>query len=320
MPPLRGVFHLAGVLADGILQEQDWASFRHVFEPKILGAWNLHDLTRTLPLDCFVLYSSWSSVLGSVGQANHSAANAFLDALAVHRQSAGLPGLSVNWAAWLGTGAATVGDRLTQLAGRGIGSFSAASGLDLLGRSLAGSAPQVAVMPFDLDAWRARNTGGGRRRFDLLERPGDTNPAASDERPIADLARIASGADGADRLKEFVTGQLARTLNISPERVETNASFRSLGLDSLTGLELRNRLERHSGLGLSATVVWNYPSVDRLTEHLFEVLTGDAGDRDSAEAREEEEVLAALLDEIESVSDDEARQILAGAGRNEVAE
>src|SRR5262249_32324326 len=106
MPPLRGIVHAAGVLDDGVLLKQSWGRFERVLAPKLLGAWNLHTQTRGLPLDFFVLFSSLASVLGSPGQGNYAAGNAFLDALAHHRQSQGLPALSVNWALWAEAGMA----------------------------------------------------------------------------------------------------------------------------------------------------------------------------------------------------------------------
>ena len=107
LPPLKGIIHAAGVLDDGVLSQQNWSRWETVLMPKVRGAWNLHQATRDLPLDFFVLYSSVASVLGSAGQSNYAAANAFLDGLAQHRQSLGLPALSVNWGPWAEEGMST---------------------------------------------------------------------------------------------------------------------------------------------------------------------------------------------------------------------
>lgn len=317
MPPLAGIFHLAGTLADGVLRDQDWARFDEVLAPKVLGAWHLHDLTREMPLDCFVLYSSWASMLGSPGQANHSAANAFMDALAHHRQALGLPALSVNWAAWKGAGSAMHGDRLEQLGGRGIGGFSFAEALDLLGQLLSQGAPQVAVMPFDVEKWRSRSAAAARsHRFDELEDTAAAEPPRDEPQLAELLAGVPPGAPRLARLRQFVVNQLAVTLNTSGSRIETDASFRALGLDSLTGLELRNRLETCSGLGLPATIVWNYPSVDRLAQYLAKRLADDQDGGEGGAAGDES--VATLLEELESLSDEEARHLLArGDGTGE---
>ncbi len=99
-PPLRGIFHAAGVLDDGVLMQQNWSRFAKVLAPKVQGAWNLHALTQDLPLDFFVCFSSVASLLGSPSQGNYAAANAFMDALVHYRRNLGLPGLSINWGPW----------------------------------------------------------------------------------------------------------------------------------------------------------------------------------------------------------------------------
>jgi hypothetical protein len=133
MPPLRGIFHAAGVLDDGLMLNLDEERFQKVLEPKMLGAWNLHALTQTTPLDFFVLFSSAASLLGSPGQSNYAAANAFLDALAHHRQALNLPALSINWGPWAMVGlAATQANRGDRLAMLGIESLSPAQGIEAL--------------------------------------------------------------------------------------------------------------------------------------------------------------------------------------------
>ncbi|HEV2147081.1 MAG TPA: SDR family NAD(P)-dependent oxidoreductase, partial [Longimicrobiaceae bacterium] len=136
--PLAGVFHAAGVLADGTLAAQRWERFAPVLAPKVAGAWNLHRATEGLPLDHFVLFSSAASLLGSAGQGNYAAANAFLDALAHHRRARALPATSVNWAPWAEAGmAAGLGEaRGDRWKGQGMGALSDAQGLASLGEAL----------------------------------------------------------------------------------------------------------------------------------------------------------------------------------------
>ena len=134
--PLRGVVHAAGVLADGVLLEQTWERFTTVMAPKVEGAWNLHRLTRGAPLDFFVMYSSAASVFGSAGQANHAAANAFLDVLAQQRRAEGLPALSVNWGAWSEVGAAADGGMEARMSLQGMGVIAPRQGMELLRKAL----------------------------------------------------------------------------------------------------------------------------------------------------------------------------------------
>jgi NAD(P)-dependent dehydrogenase (short-subunit alcohol dehydrogenase family) len=126
-PPLRGIIHAAGVLDDGVLLQQTWERFAKVLAPKVEGAWNLHRLTQNAPLDFFVLFSSAAALLGSPGQANHAAANAFLDALAHHRRALGLPAVSINWGVWSGWGVAAI--EVSAARGHGMVAFTPANGL-----------------------------------------------------------------------------------------------------------------------------------------------------------------------------------------------
>src|SRR5262249_24882727 len=108
LPPLKGVVQSAGVLDDGILAQLDWDRFARLFEPKVYGSWLLHQHTKSLELDFFILKSSLLSLLGSAGQGNYTASNTFLDSLAAHRRAAGLPATAINWSAWSGGGLATI--------------------------------------------------------------------------------------------------------------------------------------------------------------------------------------------------------------------
>jgi acyl carrier protein len=226
--------------------------------------------------------------------------------------------LSINWAAWLGAGAAVQGDRLEQLAGRGIGSFSQEDGFGLLGQIAASGAAQVAVMPFDLAAWQARNpSAAASQRF--VELDGNAR-AATSERSLRDVLEAASDEPVLARLQEFLSEQLAMTLNMSRARIPADASFQTLGLDSLTGLEFRNRLEKVSGLRLPATLVWNYPTIERLAGYFATNLAPATSTASSSEpapgpaGADGEPSLEALLANIESLSDEEARQLLAAYG------
>ncbi len=151
MPPLRGVIHAAGVLDDGILREQSWSRFEAVMAPKIDGAWNLHQLTLTAPLDFFILFSAGAALLGSPGQSNYAAANAFLDGLAHYRQGQGMCALSINWGAWaeVGMAARTKDQSQRRWAGEGIRLIYPHEGVQILEQLLKQSSAQVAVLPIN---------------------------------------------------------------------------------------------------------------------------------------------------------------------------
>jgi myxalamid-type polyketide synthase MxaB len=152
-PPLRGVIHAAGVLADGVLADMTLEQLDRAMLPKTRGAWNLHQATRQQPLDFFVLFSSVASILGSPGQANYAAGNAFLDALAHYRRSRGLPATAINWGPWAGSGMAAEatqrvpGDQAVK--SRGMAMMEPAHGLEILGQLIRSRAEQVGrIVPF----------------------------------------------------------------------------------------------------------------------------------------------------------------------------
>jgi len=321
--PLRGVFHLAGALDDGALLGQTWERFDKVFRPKVLGAWNLHRYTRADTLDCFVLFSSWASLLGSPGQTNYSAANAFLDALAHHRRARGLAALSINWGAWAEVGLASQGDRRRQLAGRGIGSFTPRQGLEALGRLMGQSLPQLAATPFDAARWLESRSPRLSAIVELL--PSASSGERNDETEISLRERMLA-ADSArarrELMEKHVFDELARKLRVPAAQVDARKSFKSLGLDSLTALELRNSLELATELTLSATVVWNYPTVAQLAEHLAEQMDVEPQAARPVETELEgpaEPSLDALVGELESLSDEEVRRILEEAAQETAA-
>jgi phthiocerol/phenolphthiocerol synthesis type-I polyketide synthase C len=290
-PPLRGIIHAAGVLDDGILLRLDAERLRAVIEPKAVGAWNLHRLTENLPLDFFVLFSSTSSVLGSAGQGNHAAANAFLDALAHLRLAQGRPALSINWGPW-----SEVGRAAGSADG---GAIASEAGFDLLGRLLS-SQGQVSVIPFDLRQWRdAHLAGSGWKLMEHLI-AGDGEAGKRPDTAILAALRTAPAGGRRALLENHVAEQLAAVLRLTPNQVDRGTRASAQGLDSLMGLALRNRLERSLGLRLKATLIWNYPTVTALAGYLAEAL-GLAEPASEIEHLSEEEAGALLVEELARV-------------------
>jgi NADPH:quinone reductase-like Zn-dependent oxidoreductase/acyl carrier protein len=267
--PLRGVFHLAGLLDDALLAQQDRTRFRRVMAPKVDGAWNLHVLTKDQPLDLFVLYSSVASLVGSPGQANYAAANAFLDALAGYRRAQGLPALSLGWGPFSEAGlAAAQANRGSRVQERGMASLTPAEGEALLAGLLDRDEAHVGVVQLDVRQWMDfYPTLASSSLFSGLAR-GSERPASQDAAPRQ--AILAAPPERRRTLMErFVRDQLARVLRADPARIASTAPLKTLGLDSLTGLELRNRLESGTALKLSSTLIWTYSSVSALAEHLL---------------------------------------------------
>ncbi|MFF2044449.1 type I polyketide synthase [Kitasatospora sp. NPDC058170] len=263
--PLTAVVHTAGVLDDGILPTLTPERLDTVLRPKVDAAWNLHELTRELPLSAFVLYSSLAGVLGGPGQANYAAANTFLDTLAAHRHTQGLPAHSLAWGLWAQsssmTGELTEAD-LTRLSRGGVAAITEAQGLGLFDAALRTTDEPVLVpVRLDLPALRA-NAAGGELPAVLrsLVRVPARRAGGADGGLVRRLAAL-TGRDRTQALLDLVSTQVATVLGhtdtgaINPQR-----PFKELGFDSLTAVELRNRLNKATGLTLSSTLVFDHPS------------------------------------------------------------
>lgn len=318
--PVTCVVHAAGLLDDALMQQQSAERFARVMAPKIGGAWNLHTALRERSGATLILFSSVASLLGLAGQANYAAANAWLDALAHYRRARGEPTLSINWAPWsnIGMAAARV-DRGARLEDRGLASLSPAVGLAALERVFEMRLPQVAVMNFDAQAYAA--TYPAAARCVLLAELAATAPATEVQSDGATglkdrLLSLEPGRRRLEAMHGFLKEQVGKVLRQSASRLDADKPFHTLGLDSLMGLELRNRLEAETGLTLSATMVWNYPTISALAQELATRL-GMSLDADRpaggalAPGAAADGDLEAMLAEIELLSSDEARQLLA---------
>ena len=271
MPALRGVVHAAGILDDGLLAKQDKEQLARVILPKAIGAWNLHALTQDVELDFFVLYSSVAALLGSPGQGNYAAANSFVDALAHYRRGLGLPALSINWGTFTDVGlAAAQHNRGQRLAARGMTGMAPAAGTALLAKLLFSPQVQVGVVDLDVRQWvefYPQVAASSLLRELLQTSPAQTQAAA----PAQALQARLRSADPEERrtlLEKYLREQLGQVVRMNPEQLDSLTPFKNLGVDSLMGLEFRNRLEAGLGLKLSAALIWTYPDVARLAAHL----------------------------------------------------
>lgn len=266
---LRGVFHAAGVLDDGAVLQQTWSRFESVLAPKVAGTLNLHRLTQHLPLDHFVLFSSSASLLGSPGQSNHAAANAFLDAFVADRRRAGLPALSVNWGAWGEVGAAMRTEPVrVQSERRGVLPMEPVECLEALGFLMRVNIGNAAVVRVDWNAFKTQFNGRTIPRFyDHLLRSPDMKAAGAAKHELR--IEVARPIDSYERLFEAVTVQASRVLGLGPnDSLPPAVPLTELGLDSLMAVELRNALARVIGLPLPATLLFDYPSADALTRFI----------------------------------------------------
>jgi len=274
MPPLRGLFHLAGVLDDGVLREQTRERFDRVLAAKAMGAWHLHELTREDPLAAFVLFSSAASLLGSPGQGNYAAANAFLDALAHHRHSEELPALSVNWGSWAEVGMAarlkdSEGERW---AAAGVGWIEPHQGLETLAQVMAEGKVQVGVLPINWPRFFERIPVGMEPPWlaEMAEEARDAS-GTEDSGPPELLEKLREVTPG-ERLGTAVLSlrqQAARVLAMPEgELPDPKRVLNELGFDSLTGVEFCNRVARSIGRHLNPAMLFDYSTIERLAGHV----------------------------------------------------
>jgi acyl carrier protein len=283
---LTAVVHAAGVLDDGLTDRLTPDRFAAVFAAKATAARHLDELTRDRGLAAFVLFSSASATMGSVGQANYAAANAVLDAIAERRGADGHPATAVAWGAWAGEGMAA--DPAARQAALRAGSvpIPPEQAAALLPALLADPAPTTFVA--DIDWSRAR---GGALTAGLTEARTDGDGADPAARLRAELTAVPP-AGRPHVLLTLVRGEIAGTLrHTGTDRVSPERTFQELGFDSLTAVELRDRLAAATGLSLPATVVFDHPTPRALAEHLHAGLSGadltgpDLTGPDSEEAR-----------------------------------
>ncbi|WP_413116535.1 type I polyketide synthase [Streptomyces sp. CY1] len=324
--PLTAVVHAAGALDDATVDALTPERIETVLRPKVAGARHLHELTRDLDLDAFVLLSSIAGTVGAAGQGNYAAASAYLDALAQLRRADGLPATSVAWSAWAGGGMID-GAVADQLRRRGAPPIDGARALELLRQTVAhGDGFLVAA---DIDWGRFASALSATRPLPLLADLPEAvatgqDPAGAEREEAGGAAALRkrlvelSPADRHTALVELVSEQAAAALGYADAgAVETGRAFKELGFDSLTAVDLRNRLNAATGLRLPVTLVFDYPTAGDLAELLREeLLPSDEESMDTASLAEldrAQSTLAALeLEDIESATDDEMFELLDG--------
>lgn len=266
--PLGGVFHLAGVLEDGVIGEFENAQLDRAFAGKARGAWNLHRATLDQPIEHFVLFSSLAGMFGSPGQAAYAAANTYLDALASARVADGLPAVSIAWGPWaeIGLAAAVGSDR--RLAALGVPALAPDDAMALLAAALTDPSPVLAAAAFDLTALAGPNTPPSAREL-LTDLLAGISAIGADAGAAPDLSGIDDPFERAELVRQFVLGQVA-TIVGATGAIDPTVPFRDLGFDSLMAVDLRNRLEAVLGQPMSASMVFAYPTVDQLVGELIE--------------------------------------------------
>jgi len=266
MPPLRGIIHAAGILDDGVLQQQTWERFSRVMAPKVEGAWNLHVLTQEMELDFFVCFSSMASLLGSPAQGNYVVANTFMDALAHHRRALGLPGLSINWGPWAEVGmAAKLGKReQRRLTAQGLGSISLDDGLQILGELLEQNKAQVGVLPINWSLFLQQFYQGVKSPF--LETITSPLSVAKSIQLVNQVRNAVSHEERYTLLVNYLRLQVTKSLGLSQPDIQQ--PLNNLGLDSLMVIELRNYIRTQLGVELMIGTILTGASISELATEI----------------------------------------------------
>ncbi|HTX93751.1 MAG TPA: type I polyketide synthase [Mycobacterium sp.] len=282
--PLRGVIHAAGILDDGLITSLTPDRVDAVLRAKVDGAWNLHELTQHLDLSAFVLFSSMAGIVGTPGQANYSAANSFLDALIAYRRAHGSPGLSLAWGLWEQASAMTahLGDRdKARMSRLGLAPLSTAQACESFDTAMLVDRPVLVAARIDRTALSGNTAALPPLLRELTARPArrvidDTDARASMTGLSARLHGLSPEARQHE-LVELVRGNAATVLGMpNAADVDPGRAFQDLGFDSLTAVELRNRLKTATGLTLSPTLIFDYPTPAVLAGHLDNRLVSTA--------------------------------------------
>ncbi|PMB27477.1 polyketide synthase [Fischerella thermalis CCMEE 5198] len=261
--PLAGIIHAAGVLDDGALLQMNWERFQKVMAAKVMGAWNLHTLTQNLPLDFFVLFSSATALFGSPGQANHVAANTFLDTLAHYRQTKGLPAMSINWGTWSEIGSASQATK--QMQQRGIEAIAPNEGIQILQHLMTQPLTQIGVVPINWQKFPINSP------FFENFYPTNNPKLTPTPPPNTDLLEKLSQLDktaGYELLETYLQEQIAKVLGFALHEINPQTGFFDLGMDSLTAIEFKNRLQTDLKITLPSTIAFDYPNIQTLAHHL----------------------------------------------------
>ncbi len=278
LPPLRGVFHGAGVLDDAVLARMTWSQFTRVTAAKVRGSWLLHHHTRTMPLDFFVLHSSLLSVTGSAGQANYTAANAFLDALVDHRRALGLPATAFNWGPWAEAGMArsTGGRGEAMWKARGVRYLAPESAAQTLDFALRRGLAHVAMAAIDWPTFVAELPAGGAPFYANVHATSAASVATGPARvadAVTDRLRSAAPGDRRGIVLEVVRRHVMTELGFD-ELIDTRQPLSELGLDSLMSVNVANRLEAALGMPVPVVKLIRGPSIERLVDGLMAGLDG----------------------------------------------
>ncbi|NEO73006.1 SDR family NAD(P)-dependent oxidoreductase, partial [Moorena sp. SIO3H5] len=292
-PILKGIVHTAGLIDDGILQQMTWEKFTRVMRPKVAGSWHLHKLTQNISLDFFVYFSSMASLLGSPGQGNYAAANAFMDSLAYHRRRISPTTLSINWGAWeqAGMAASLASQHQARIENIGMGYIPKKLGMQALEQLLQNpSTGQIGIAPINWSVFAKQLTlnNCGSLLLELLQQEElqqQLSLKKKTEKEFIKKLKAAPLVECEEILRDYLQSQVAKVLGLSSSQLlETNLGFMEMGMDSLMAVELNNQLQDQLEITLPPTVVFEYPTIEKLSNYIsLEVMNSKSFDSSNSD-------------------------------------
>lgn len=286
MPPIKGIVHCAGILADSLLASFSWEQFLLAFDAKVKGAWNLHQLTLDSHLDFFVLFSSAASVLGNQGQANYSAANAFLDQLAQFRRTLHLPATSINWGPWSDVGMLETDPVAKEhLKRQGFELIPINDGFAAMEQAINSNEPQVSIIKWDWKTYAAQSPSM-QSLFAKLDHANGIHSSniTSKSNATEEYAQLSS-TERLNQVHEWVESSVRQILGIpNNQPLDHDKALTDLGLDSLLAVQLRNHLSKLIGNTLPVSLAFNYPTIRDLIPFILSILedAASSSSRDSS--------------------------------------
>lgn len=310
--PLIGILHCAGILDDGMIQNQNFNRYWEVFRPKAIGAWNLHKATLNENLLFFVCFSSSASILGAMGQSTYAGANSFMDALCRKRYQQGKRALSVNWGAFLEVGMASQLRTIRRRhAMQGISSIPVKEGVTALLNAISADKPQLMVIPIKWE--QLASSLQPAHILPLFRRVINMKAVKSSHSRTSwavELARLGNDEKKA-KLSQYIKGSIYQSLGLraEDELLQFDQGFFDMGVDSLISVEIYEKIQLQLGLPLPSTVLFDYPNLNELCNYLLGELQKQETDTDlqiSPPQFDEKEAFAILKNVLNNPNSPEA--------------
>lgn len=303
LPPLKGIFHLAGLPDTKMLFQQNWNHIQHVRAAKVEGSWLLHKHSKNSPLDHFVMFSSAAALLTLSGQSNYAAASTFMDMLAHYRHHHKLPGLSINWGPWGDVGHATLEtmqksyQRFDDL---GMHRLTPAEGMDLMALIMADKSPQVGVIPVNWETFFNHDLHIGKAPVlaSVFHKMGKTSNQPQAHSEFLNSLQTLTLKERLSQLKELVRAEVMRAMKLL-EPPPGKQGFFDMGMDSLMALDLRSHLQHQMAMPLPSTLVFEHASIDAMAEYLANLVSQNVPARTNIKPTQmEEQITTETLDDL----------------------